>query len=160
MFLSKVFSHFPIIRKSNSVIMRTLSAAPLNQKIDIRTRKHSDKKANSQTVLMYTTWCEFDTTFVGSIVHLARDILKVHRRLSRDTFFCTLLNEAFSVTKIIWQRITDDKWWVNWKGAWKEAVMTEFKVLSRHSPGGTEENHEKPQNNRTPVWDFNPIPPE
>jgi hypothetical protein len=28
---------------------------------------------------------------------------------------------------------------------WKEAVMAYFKVLSWHSPGGTEENHDKPQ---------------
>jgi hypothetical protein len=27
----------------------------------------------------------------------------------------------------------------------KEVVMAEFKVLSRHLPGGTEENHEKLQ---------------
>jgi hypothetical protein len=28
---------------------------------------------------------------------------------------------------------------------WKEAVVALFKVLSRHLPGGSEENHEKPQ---------------
>jgi hypothetical protein len=28
---------------------------------------------------------------------------------------------------------------------WKEVVMVEFKVLSQHVPGGTEEDHEKPQ---------------
>jgi hypothetical protein len=30
-------------------------------------------------------------------------------------------------------------------GMWKEVVMAEFKVLFRHFPGGTDENHEKPQ---------------
>jgi hypothetical protein len=28
---------------------------------------------------------------------------------------------------------------------WKEAGMVQFKVLSRHMSGGTEENHENPQ---------------
>jgi hypothetical protein len=28
---------------------------------------------------------------------------------------------------------------------WKEAFMVDFKVLSRHLPGGIEENHETPQ---------------
>jgi hypothetical protein len=28
---------------------------------------------------------------------------------------------------------------------WEEAVMAQFKVISWHSPGGTDENHEKPQ---------------
>jgi hypothetical protein len=27
---------------------------------------------------------------------------------------------------------------------WKKAVVAQFKVLSRHYPGGTEENQEKP----------------
>jgi hypothetical protein len=26
---------------------------------------------------------------------------------------------------------------------WKEAIVAKFKVLSRHLPGGTEENHKK-----------------
>jgi hypothetical protein len=30
------------------------------------------------------------------------------------------------------------------EGIWKEAVMAQFKVLSHHLPGGTEENQEKP----------------
>jgi hypothetical protein len=28
---------------------------------------------------------------------------------------------------------------------WKEAVLAEFKAIFRYLPGGTEENHEKPQ---------------
>jgi hypothetical protein len=33
---------------------------------------------------------------------------------------------------------------------WKEAVMTQFKVLSQHLPGETDKNHKKPQS-RQPV---------
>jgi hypothetical protein len=29
------------------------------------------------------------------------------------------------------------------EGMWKEAVVTQFKVLYRHFHGGSEENHEK-----------------
>jgi hypothetical protein len=35
-----------------------------------------------------------------------------------------------------------------------------FKVLSRHLPGGTEENNQKPQDNRSPGQDLNPGTPE
>jgi hypothetical protein len=28
---------------------------------------------------------------------------------------------------------------------WKEAILTEYKMLLHHLPGGTEEKHEKPQ---------------
>jgi hypothetical protein len=27
---------------------------------------------------------------------------------------------------------------------WKDAAVAEFEILSRHLPGGTEENHENP----------------
>jgi hypothetical protein len=32
---------------------------------------------------------------------------------------------------------------------WKEAVLAQFKVLLRHLPGGTEENHKKPSQDNT-----------
>jgi hypothetical protein len=35
-----------------------------------------------------------------------------------------------------------------------------FKVLSRHVSGGTEEDHEKPQNSLSPGRDLDPRPPE
>jgi hypothetical protein len=38
---------------------------------------------------------------------------------------------------------------------WNEAAMAEFKVLSRNLPGGTEENHGKPQDSSPPGRDFN-----
>jgi hypothetical protein len=31
------------------------------------------------------------------------------------------------------------------EGIWTEVVVAEFKVLSRHLPGGTDEKHEKRQ---------------
>jgi hypothetical protein len=31
------------------------------------------------------------------------------------------------------------------EGIWKEAMVASFIILSWHSPGGTEENHENPQ---------------
>jgi hypothetical protein len=43
---------------------------------------------------------------------------------------------------------------------WKEAVVAQLTVLSRHLSGGTEENHEKPHNSRSPGRDSNPGPPE
>jgi hypothetical protein len=36
----------------------------------------------------------------------------------------------------------------NWKGFGGKRSWPNFKVLSRHSPGGAEENHEKPQDSR------------
>jgi hypothetical protein len=33
----------------------------------------------------------------------------------------------------------------NLERIWKEAVLAQFKVLSRHLPGSTEENHKEPQ---------------
>jgi hypothetical protein len=38
---------------------------------------------------------------------------------------------------------------------WKEAVANLFKALSRYLPGGTEEDHEKPQSG-SPGQDLNP----
>jgi hypothetical protein len=44
---------------------------------------------------------------------------------------------------------------------WKEAVVAFLKVLSRHLPGGTEENDENlSQNCRSPGRDLSPGPPE
>jgi hypothetical protein len=34
---------------------------------------------------------------------------------------------------------------MNLERTWKEVDMAYFTVLSQHLPGGTEENHEKPQ---------------
>lgn len=34
-----------------------------------------------------------------------------------------------------------------------EVVMTYLKVLSRRSPGGTQRNHEKPQDSLCLTWD-------
>jgi hypothetical protein len=43
----------------------------------------------------------------------------------------------------------------------KKAVLAWFKVLSRHLPGGTQENHERlSQDSRSPVQDFNSGPPD
>jgi hypothetical protein len=35
-----------------------------------------------------------------------------------------------------------DTWMMNWKGFWMKQSWPNFKVLSRHSSGETEENHE------------------
>jgi hypothetical protein len=34
---------------------------------------------------------------------------------------------------------------INWKGFGRKRTWPNFKVLSQHSPGGTKENHKKPQ---------------
>jgi hypothetical protein len=34
---------------------------------------------------------------------------------------------------------------MNWKGFGRTWSSPNFKILARHSPGGTEENHGKPQ---------------
>jgi hypothetical protein len=49
---------------------------------------------------------------------------------------------------------------VNWKGFGRKQSWYNFKVLFQHSPGGTDETHEKPQDIRSPGSDFNPGPPE
>jgi hypothetical protein len=41
-----------------------------------------------------------------------------------------------------------------------EAVVAEIKVLFQNLPGGTEENHEVPQDSRSPGIDLNPGTPE
>jgi hypothetical protein len=46
------------------------------------------------------------------------------------------------------------------KRMWKEAFIAEFKVLTWHFPGGTEENHEKPLDIRSPGRDLNAGHPE
>jgi hypothetical protein len=39
-----------------------------------------------------------------------------------------------------------DKWIImTWKGFGKKRSWPNLKILSRHSPGDTEENHDKPQ---------------
>jgi hypothetical protein len=47
-----------------------------------------------------------------------------------------------------------------WKEFERKWLWCNFKVLSLYSPGGTDENHEKPQDSRSPGRDFNPKPPE
>jgi hypothetical protein len=46
------------------------------------------------------------------------------------------------------------------KRMWKEAVVACFNVQSRHLPGGTFENHNKPHDSRSPCRDFNLEPPD
>jgi hypothetical protein len=50
---------------------------------------------------------------------------------------------------------------MNWKGYGRKLSSSNFKALSWHLPGGTEENHE---NLRQGIWspgrDMNPGPPE
>jgi hypothetical protein len=43
---------------------------------------------------------------------------------------------------------------------WQEAVVAHAKAPPRHFPRGTEENHEKPQNNQSPDQNLKPGPPE
>jgi hypothetical protein len=41
---------------------------------------------------------------------------------------------------------------MNLKAFGRKRSWPKFKVLSRHSPGGTEENHEKPQIRIAGLW--------
>jgi hypothetical protein len=54
----------------------------------------------------------------------------------------------------------DDRWILNWKGCVKKRSWHNFKILSRHSPGVTEETHENFKNCRYPGRDLNQGPPE
>jgi hypothetical protein len=50
---------------------------------------------------------------------------------------------------------------MNWKGCGRKRSWPNFKVLSRHLPGGTEENHENlSQDSRSPAESLNTRPPE
>jgi hypothetical protein len=56
-------------------------------------------------------------------------------------FICGLFNDTVSSSDYI---ASNDRVITNneQERIWKEAVVTYCKVLSRHLPGGTEENHE------------------
>jgi hypothetical protein len=49
---------------------------------------------------------------------------------------------------------------MNWKRCGRKWLWPNFKVLSQHLPGRTEEYHDKPQYRRIPCQDLNPGPPE
>jgi hypothetical protein len=59
-------------------------------------------------------------------------------------FTYNLFNAAFNISDYI---ASNERMIVNneLERMWKEAVVAKFMVLSRHLPGGTKENHEKPQ---------------
>jgi hypothetical protein len=59
-------------------------------------------------------------------------------------FIYSLFNDAFSISDYI---ASNKRMIVNneLERMWKETVVAQFKVLSRHLPGGTEGNHEKTQ---------------
>jgi hypothetical protein len=48
----------------------------------------------------------------------------------------------------------------NWDGYGRKRSWPNFKVLCRHSPGGTDENHEKSEDSLCPRRDLYPRPPE
>jgi hypothetical protein len=58
----------------------------------------------------------------------------------------SLFYDAFSVARLISVDEMVVKWlMMNWKGSGRKRSWPNFKVLSRNSPGGIEENHENPQ---------------
>jgi hypothetical protein len=75
-------------------------------------------------------------------------------------YFCSLFKDAFSVTQTIGVEWRDEKWMMNWKGFGRKLLWSNFKVLFRHLPGGTVENHEKSvsQGSRYPaeIWTRDP----
>jgi hypothetical protein len=53
--------------------------------------------------------------------------------------------------------VNGDTWIMNWEGYGRKQSWINFKVLSRHSPGGTEESHENfSQDSRFPNRDLKP----
>jgi hypothetical protein len=78
--------------------------------------------------------------------------------------FCLMtLSIAHSVLPIGYKQGRMIRWLVNnkLKNMWKKAVITQFKLLSRHFPGGPEKNHKNTQpDNLCPGRDFNPGPSE
>jgi hypothetical protein len=60
--------------------------------------------------------------------------------------FCSLFNDASSVTKTNSVEWKGDKWMTNWKGCVeRKRSCNNFKVKCRYSLGGTRENYENPQ---------------
>jgi hypothetical protein len=49
---------------------------------------------------------------------------------------------------------------VTWNGHGRKLPWSNFKILSQNVPRGTEENHAKPQDNRSLDRDLKPGPPE
>jgi hypothetical protein len=49
---------------------------------------------------------------------------------------------------------------MNWKGCGRKRSWPDFEVLSRTLPGGTDENHEMPQDSLSLGRYLNPGPPE
>jgi hypothetical protein len=71
----------------------------------------------------------------------------------------SLFNVAFSVTSNSTEG--GDKWMVNCKGCGRKRSWPNFKLISRHSPGGTHYNYEYlSQHSRSPGLDLNPGNPE
>jgi hypothetical protein len=48
---------------------------------------------------------------------------------------------------------------MNWKGYGRKRSWPNFKVLYQQLPGGTEGNHENPQDSRSPSRVLSPGPP-
>jgi hypothetical protein len=71
--------------------------------------------------------------------------LKRHINGSLRLLHCSSFNDAFSVTQKKSDEWKSDKWMMNWKWFGRERSWPNFKVLTRHSLGETEENLGKPQ---------------
>jgi hypothetical protein len=75
-------------------------------------------------------------------------------------YVCSLFDNAFSVAQILNCRVKG-RWKINWKGSGSKRSWPNFKVLSRHSPEETEENHKNfSHDNRSRGRDINPGPLE
>jgi hypothetical protein len=69
---------------------------------------------------------------------------------------CSLFNNALSVTNTIYSVEWMGDTWMNWEGFGRKRSLLNFEVISRHSPGGTEETRQTPQSDsRSPGRAFN-----
>jgi hypothetical protein len=75
--------------------------------------------------------------------------------------FCCLFNHVFSDSNYIASNEGVISGFLSWKGCGSKRPWPNFKVISRHLSGGTEENHKTlSQNGRSPGRDLKPEPPE
>jgi hypothetical protein len=82
-------------------------------------------------------WCDRNVLCIVFILY--NDYSKI---ILNILVYLTMLFLIMQTKNIKWK---GDKWMMNWKGFGRKQLWSNFKVLSWHSPGGTEKNHEKPQ---------------
>jgi hypothetical protein len=116
--------------------------------------------ADSMNVKTYllTCWNSTQRTFIRVVEKLL--IKRCYNSLitNMHSAWCLVYSHNESTCKkISCVELTDNERKINWKGFWRKRLWSNIKVLSRNSPIGTAENHEKPQDSRCPGRDLTRI---